>query len=58
MVYDPFSQIVESTPQTSTTITEYIPYTPHLIFGIDEKLVVGIVIGILILNFIQHITER
>jgi len=58
MVYDPFSQIVEPTIQTSTTITEYLPYQPNLIFGIDEKLVVGIVMGILILNFIQYIMER
>ena len=59
MVYDPFSQIVEPTTQVQTiTNTEYLPYTPNLIFGIDEKLVVGIVMGILLLNFIQYITER
>jgi len=56
-IFDPFSQIVESTPQASTTITEYLPYKPNLIFGIDDKIIIGVVMGMLILNFIQCITK-
>lgn len=55
-MYDPFSQIVEPTIQTPTTITPTNTST-KLIFGLDEKIVIGIIMGMLILNFLQYMGE-
>jgi len=58
-IFDPFSTIVEPQSEIQTiTNTVYLNETPKLILGIDEKLVIGIIMGILILNFLQYMMER
>ncbi len=53
-MYDPFSQIpAEPSPQVVEK-TVYVPAKPNYIFGIEDKLFMGVLIGIIIANFIAE----
>jgi len=57
-MYDPFSTIIDPKSEIQTiTNTVYVPEKPKLILGVDEKLVIGVIMGILILNFIQFMEK-
>ena len=56
MVIMPWEEPEVSTQTVTNTV--YLPETPTLILGMDERLVIGIITGILILNFLQYVMER
>lgn len=60
MAYDPFSQIqceddycVQSSAVVPVLNTVYIPQPNGKLFGFDESFVLGVVMGILVLNFVE-----
>ncbi len=59
MVFDPFSQVIDPQATPAPTIV-YLPAegttTTSTILGIDEKYVVGAIIGIIILFGIQELS--
>lgn len=54
MVFDPFSQVPDTESESRVVEkTVYVPQKPNMLFGIvEDKIFVGILIGIIIANFI------
>lgn len=58
MAYDPFSQVTQPQPETVEKIVEKIVYVPekaNTVLGIDEKYVVGAIIGVILITFIMEL---
>ena len=53
MSFDPFSQVTEPQPETVEKIV-YVPEKVSTILGIDEKYVMGAIIGIILISFIME----
>jgi hypothetical protein len=55
MAFDPFS-LVTTTPQPETVEKiVYVPEKPNTVLGIDEKYVLGAIIGVILITFIMEI---
>lgn len=54
MAFDPFTQVIEPQPQTVEKIV-YVPEKISTILGIDEKYVMGAIIGAILIPFIMEI---
>lgn len=60
MVFDPFSLVPKPMPETTTTETT-VPPAPEIvsaegtILGIDEKYIIGAIIGVMIIIIIEEI---
>jgi len=57
MVFDPFSQLPqEKTIPEVIEKTVYVSQKPNMLFGVvEDKIFVGVLIGIIIANFIAEI---
>lgn len=58
MAYDPFSQVIQPQPELIEKIVEktvYVPEKANTILGIDEKYVVGAIIGAILITFIMEL---
>ncbi len=53
-MFDPFTQVLEPKPETVEKIV-YVPEKVSTILGIDEKYVVGAIIGVILITFIMEI---
>jgi hypothetical protein len=54
MAFDPFTQVKEPQPETIEKIV-YVPEKISTILGIDEKYIVGAIIGAILITFIMEI---
>lgn len=54
MGFDPFSQVKEPQPETVEKIV-YVPEKANTVLGIDEKYIMGAIIGVLLITFIMEI---
>ncbi len=56
MVFDPFTQVPQATADSQVIEkTVYVSQKPNMLFGIiEDKIFVGILIGIIIANFIAE----
>ncbi len=55
MVFDPFSQVPQETAPETIEKTVYVPQKPNMLFGVvEDKIFVGVLIGIIIANFIME----
>lgn len=52
--YDPFSQVKETQIETVEKIV-YVKEKPSTILGIDEKYIIGAMIGVILMTFIMEI---
>jgi hypothetical protein len=58
MAFDPFTQVIQPQPETVEKIVEKIVYVPekiNTVLGIDEKYVLGAIIGAILITFIMEI---
>lgn len=58
MAFDPFTQVKQPQPETVEKIVEKIVYVPekiNTVLGIDEKYILGAIIGAILITFIMEI---
>lgn len=57
MVFDPFSQVVAQENIVVIEKTVYVSQKPNMLFGVvEDKIFVGVLIGIIIANFIAEMS--